>query len=204
MFQKGRILDYAALGLGLERGHVRLAPFHEGWKKAYSKEVGLLSEHLGLKSFRLYHCGSTSIQGIHAKPIIDILGIVSSLVEFDAKKLQLEEIGYESKGEYGISGRRYCVLYNPQKTTAFVHLHVYQSGHPEAEKHLLFRDFLRANFSAAKEYEQEKIRLVDQVKLPRSQYTEAKEAIISSLLARAAYWAGNSALPWLVAGSLEA
>ena len=55
----------------------------------------------------------TSIPGICAKPIIDIVGSVDRIEDLDAKAGQLERIGYEYKGEYGIPGRRYSVLYNP-------------------------------------------------------------------------------------------
>ena len=46
---------------------------------------------------------------LHAKPIVDILGGVDSLQDIDAKKSIFESLGYEFKGEYGISGRRYCL-----------------------------------------------------------------------------------------------
>lgn len=168
--------------LGLERGPtVHLAESNTRWKRSFSDEAYFIFDHLRDESLRLFHIGSTSIPGIVAKPIIDILGAVSSLSELDQKKEIFESIGYEYKGEYGIQGRRYCVLYNPDKTTAFVHLHIFEHRHPEISKHLLFRDYLRKNTTAAKEYEALKIDLARVQKIERSKYSDAKNEIISRL-----------------------
>lgn len=136
---------------------------------------------------RLYHCGSTSIAGIAAKPIIDIVGSAPSLTELDSKKNLLEEIGYENKGEYGITGRRYSVLYDSQKQTGYVHLHLFAHGDPEIEKHLVFRDYLRTNTTSAKEYEADKLRLIES-NTPRSAYSESKGAKISEIITVAQGW----------------
>ncbi|MGZ3670223.1 MAG: GrpB family protein, partial [Bdellovibrionota bacterium] len=155
-----RLKLFTENSIGLKRGNVELVPHNPEWTRLFSAEANLVSEQLRIEEMRLYHCGSTSITGISAKPIIDIVGSVPSISELDSKKPLLEEIGYEYKGEYGIPGRRYSVLYDPQKLIGYVHLHLFAHLDPEVEKHLLFRDFLRANVIIAKEYEADKIRLV--------------------------------------------
>lgn len=168
--------------LGLERGPtVQLAESNERWKRSFSDEAYFIFDNLRDESLRLFHIGSTSIPGIVAKPIIDVLGAVRSLSELDQKKEIFESIGYEYKGEYGIQGRRYCVLYNSDKTTAFVHLHIFEHEHPEVSKHLLFRDYLRKNAVASKEYEALKIDLARIQKIERSKYSDAKNEVISRL-----------------------
>lgn len=100
-----RLAQYKKLGIGLYRGsQVVLAEHNPLWIEAFKNEKSVLINSLSLKSLLLIHCGSTSIPGIFAKPIIDILGGVDSLQEVDLKRSILENLGYEFKGEYGISG----------------------------------------------------------------------------------------------------
>lgn len=177
-----RLHRLSNIQLGLERGPtVHLAEANEKWKRAFSDEAYFIFDHLRDESLRLFHIGSTSVPGIVAKPIIDILGSVGSFSELDQKKQIFESIGYEYKGEYGIEGRRYCVLYSPDEITAFVHLHIFEHKHPEIFKHLLFRDYLRKNDAAAKAYEALKIDLARIQKIERSKYSDAKNEVISYL-----------------------
>lgn len=177
-----RLHGFSNIQLGLERGPtVHLSESNERWKRAFSDEAYFIFDHLRDESLRLFHIGSTSIPGIVAKPIIDILGSVGSLSDLDKKKEIFESIGYEYKGEYGIQGRRYCVLYSPDKTTAFVHLHFFEHENAEVSKHLLFRDYLRKNGAAAKEYEALKIDLARIQKIERSKYSDAKNEVIARL-----------------------
>jgi GrpB-like predicted nucleotidyltransferase (UPF0157 family) len=183
-----RLSAFRAEKIGLERdGRVRLVSHEFRWKRLFSDEAHLVYDFLRLEELRLYHCGSTSIPGIAAKPVIDIVGSVPSLAALDEKKAALEALGYEWKGEYGIPGRRYSVLYNQEKTAGYIHLHLFEEGNPEIERHLVFRDYLRAHPEKAAAYEQEKLRLVE-AGTPRSEYTEAKAGVLSSLLAEAEAW----------------
>jgi GrpB-like predicted nucleotidyltransferase (UPF0157 family) len=177
-----RLNKFNELHLGLERNNlIVLAPHHPKWKRVFSDEAYLILHSLNLESLKLYHCGSTSIPGICAKPIIDIVGSVKNLELFDQSKEKLEALGYEYKGEYGIKGRRYSVLYNPEKTHSFCHLHIFKENSRELHDHIIFRDYLRLNIDAAQKYEKHK----KSIDLPRDQYTEAKSNLISELLNKA-------------------
>ncbi len=183
---QSRVVDYDNLGVGLERdGSVRLCVYRPEWATIFSREANCLSRGLNLSSMKLYHVGSTSVPGLCAKPIVDVLGVVSSLSDLDDRKAAFESLGYDCKGEYGIAGRRYAVLYNGEKTKGYVHLHFYETGHPEIGRHLLFRNYLRSNEAARKKYEGEKRRLAEELKIERSKYPEAKAGCIQSLLAEA-------------------
>lgn len=181
-----RLNDYAQYGLGLGAHELRLAPHHPRWKRVFSDEAHLIYDRLRLEDLRLHHCGSTSVPEILAKPIIDIVGSVASLAELDLRRRTLEDIGYEWKGEHGIPGRRYAVL-GRAEGGALAHLHLFERGRKEFEDHLLFRDYLRADATAAREYEAEKTRLAT---LPSSReaYTNAKSTWITEAMKRAATW----------------
>lgn len=171
-------------GLGLERGRVALLPHDPRWVTAFLLLKKLFREKLPSLSF--HHAGSTAIRGIPAKPILDLLATADSLTTLDAQKEKIEALGFEWKGEYGIAGRRYCVLYDDEKKTAYAHLHAFAEGHPEVETHLLFRDYLRAHPERAQAYAQLKLQLAAQVS--REEYTEAKAPLIRDLLAEARAW----------------
>lgn len=177
-----RLSLYKNLGLGLKRSpEVILLPHNPKWHEAFLNERSVLLNALDLQSLELVHCGSTSIPGIYAKPIIDILGGVSSVSDVDGKKETLEALGYEYKGEYGIPGRRYCTLYGEDKAISYVHLHIFEKTHYEFYKHLVFAHYLRSSKSALAEYEQLKFNLVNDKKLARSEYSAAKNDVIQKL-----------------------
>lgn len=174
--------------LGLTRdGAVTLQPHNPLWQEAASSEIGRVSNEIGNK-FSFYHIGSTSIPGICAKPILDILIIAPSLKEIDSCKKKFISLGYEYKGEYGISGRRYCVLYNDEKTKGYVHIHAFEAGNIEVERHLRFQDYLRAVPEVAERYHQLKLGLISDKNMKRSDYTEAKAPFIKSALSEAYEW----------------
>lgn len=180
-----RFSHFIKHSLGLERDDtVRLLPHNSGWAESFKVESQLILENIGIPSMRLFHAGSTAIPFIVAKPILDIVGQVKSLQELDAKKTNLEKIGYVYKGEYGVAGRRYSVLYNPEQSLSYCHLHIFEEGTKVLEEHLLFYQYLSQNKAAALRYEEVKLSL----KLPRSQYTRGKSAIIQQVLNEAKAW----------------
>lgn len=172
----------SSFGLGLKRGEVVLSPHHKNWSEAFvweSSRILTSSEHL--PKLQLYHIGSTAISEIVAKPVLDILGEVSSSIEADLWQKKFEELGYEWKGEYGIPGRRYLVLYDEAKKIAFVHIHIFESNSPEFKHHLLFRDKLNQNPVLRQEYENLKKSLVENG-IPREKYSDSKAELIKKIL----------------------
>lgn len=176
--------------LGLVRdGSVVLKPHNKLWDGAFAFESNRLAKQIGNKGFLIHHVGSTSVATISAKPILDLLLSVPSLTELDESRGAFETLGYEYKGEYGIPGRRYCVLYNTEKTKGYIHLHAFQNDHVEVSQHLLFRDYLRAFPDVAKQYEDLKQNLLVS-NTSRSNYSEAKTPFIANILKQAEKWRG--------------
>lgn len=104
----------------------------------------------------VHHIGSTAVEGIGAKPIIDLLLVFPALGDFGSARRDIESLGYEWRGENGIPGRRYCTLANTLTGERMVHLHGFPSGATEIAHHLGFRDFLRTHSQVAADYERAK------------------------------------------------
>jgi len=156
--------------------NVRLESWRSDWAHKFEVELERLKRLLGTNCLYVHHIGSTSIKGIKAKPIIDMLVVVSSFEELD----NVDFNGYEAKGENGIKGRRY--MQKNEQGDRLYHIHIYEEGHPEIVNHLFFRDSLRNNSKLAQEYEKLKILLADKHRNDKAAYTEAKADFIREVI----------------------
>lgn len=86
----------------------------------------------------VHHVGSTAIPGIKAKPILGLIVEVRSLAVLDERREVLVRLGYSPLGEHGVPRRRYFTKETEGVRTH--HLHAFQSGDTEIERHLLFRN----------------------------------------------------------------
>ncbi|WP_293576740.1 GrpB family protein [Phaeobacter sp.] len=96
---------------------------------------------------QVHHIGSTAVPGLPAKPIIDMLPVFADMDALDAARPQIEALGYEWMGEFGLPGRRYCRRDDPQTGRRLFQAHCYVAGSGEITRHLAFRDALRDNAS---------------------------------------------------------
>jgi GrpB-like predicted nucleotidyltransferase (UPF0157 family) len=164
---------------------VELVAHTSDWAKLASDEMSRLTAALRPSVIAIHHIGSTAVPGICAKPILDLMPEVSALAELDAARPTVEGLGYEWWGEYGIAGRRYCTLNDSVTGRRMVQLHCFETGSPEIERHLAFRDYLRSNSEVAAEYNLEKRRCRDLHPDDSHAYTDAKSAWIESVMPRA-------------------
>ena len=137
---------------------VELHPHAPVWIAMARAETDALKAELGNLLLRVEHMGSTAIPGIAAKPIIDLMPIARDEPSLDAMETGVVKLGYEWLGEFGIPGRRYCRKSDPASGKRTFQLHCFAHGAPEIDRHLAFRDYLRAFPDIAKEYETEKRR----------------------------------------------
>lgn len=86
---------------------VEVVDYRPEWAEMYAAEAEKIRAVLGENLIEIHHIGSTAVKGLKAKPIIDILAVVSDLVSLDGKNSEFEKAGYECMGEFGIRGRRY-------------------------------------------------------------------------------------------------
>lgn len=169
-----------------EQRHVELVPYNPEWSQLADQETKRILENLSIPVIGIYHIGSTSVPGIKAKPILDFVLEVENLEDVIENVELFKKLGYSSKGEFGIPGRQFFTKDTNGDRTH--HLHVFQQGHPDIERHLVFRDYLRANPDAAREYERLKEELARRFPKASGSYTEAKSDFILSMDEVARYW----------------
>ena len=92
------------LNVGMSRKAVSLSRHSENWFRAFTIANETLRKQIPA-NLELHYIGSTSIPNIHAKPILDVLGVVPSIEAFDSHRPELEALGFVWKGEYGIANR---------------------------------------------------------------------------------------------------
>lgn len=145
---------------------------------------------LGDEVVAIHHIGSTAIPNTWAKPIIDILVEVHDIERIDEFNEEMLQRGYMPRGEFGIPGRRYFRKGSDEARTH--HVHAFQTGHPEIERHLNFRDYLIAHPEEAQAYGRLKGILARQFPEAIGCYTEAKSGFIEEMDRRASAWRETS------------
>jgi GrpB-like predicted nucleotidyltransferase (UPF0157 family) len=169
--------------IGLRRGTVKVVAHHPNWAEHFRKEKELLCKIMGEKVLDIRHVGSTSIRGMPAKPIVDILAAVQTSTDVELFTEDLIIIGYEDKGNGGVLGRRYFVKGGEEKRTH--HLNFCEMNSFFWTSHLLFRNYLERHPHAAKQYSVLKRALAEKFPNDRNAYTTGKEKFVRSILNRA-------------------
>lgn len=149
------------------------------WKDEFERIVVSLGKDIIYNSIKIEHVGSTSVEGLSAKPIID-LDIVIENDKFEIIKRLLNDKGYEHEGDLGIEGRE-AFSYSGKEELMTHHLYVCPKDSKELFKHITFRDFLKNNPALASEYskvkEQAAVLYPDDI----DKYMEFKSEIIEKI-----------------------
>ena len=160
---------------------VNLTPYDSTWPLEFEAEAGRITRALDGLPLRLEHIGSTSIPGLSAKPVIDILAGRPGNIPGSSYVAAFKQLGYDHKGAYGIPGRNYFRRGSPRTH----HVHMFSTSSEAWEEHLLFRDYLRAHPEIAREYETIKRELAVQFINDKENYTDAKGPFVRSIVRRA-------------------
>lgn len=126
----------------------------------FAKEAWRIAGEVGDLAFAIHHIGSTSIAGIYAKPVIDILLEASTGEALDGLGARMAHVGYQGLGEFGISGRRYFRKDDSLGTRTH-QVHAFLKGDVHVHRHLAFRDYLCAHEGVAQAYSTLKRELAD-------------------------------------------
>jgi GrpB-like predicted nucleotidyltransferase (UPF0157 family) len=174
---------------------VLVIPYDPSWPAAFSRSSAQVAAAMGSNLLAIHHIGSTSIPGMHAKPVIDMLAVVADIAAVDRRATHMESLGYETMGEFGIPARRYFRRDNPAGVRTD-QVHTFQQGSPDVDRHLAFRDFMRTHPAPAGQYAAIKRRLADAHPHDIQAYMDGKDAFIKEMETQALAWvAGRRPAP---------
>ncbi|MBR5527851.1 MAG: GrpB family protein [Clostridia bacterium] len=130
---------------------VVVLPYDIAWRTAFEKIKNELEEAIGNLILGIEHVGSTSVEGMSAKPCIDIDVIIKDHSVLGEVIRGLATIGYIHEGDLGIKDRE-AFKYTDKPHLMMHHLYVCPQNSEELHRHIAFRDFLRNNIKAVKKY----------------------------------------------------
>ncbi len=161
---------------------VVISPYSAAWPEFFTRVRAEILGAFAPLEVVVEHTGSTSVPGLPAKPVLDVLLGAGRLSEVESKIPALEGLGYSyvSKYERELPMRRYFV--KAESALPRVHLHAVELGSPFWEEHLRFRDLLRTNPGLASRYAALKLRLAKEHALDKAAYTAAKAPFIQAVL----------------------
>jgi GrpB-like predicted nucleotidyltransferase (UPF0157 family) len=175
--------DRARTGLigGVEKVVIEIVDYQSLWPEKFREHEKAIAEALGAASLRIEHIGSTSVPGLAAKPIVDILVVVRDSADEDSYLPRMEAAGYELRvREPDFHEHRMF-----RTATRDVHVHIYPHDSPEIERLLTFREWLRESPEARRFYEETKRKLATHSWADMNAYAEAKTEAIEHILATA-------------------
>jgi GrpB-like predicted nucleotidyltransferase (UPF0157 family) len=165
---------------GIEKRRIEICEYDPNWPAEFETHRDHIIRALGSAALQIEHHGSTSVPGLAAKPIIDMLLVVKDSSDEAAYLPHLESAGYILRVREP-DWHEHRMLRTPEKD---VHLHVFSVGCSEIERHLIFRDHLRENSGDRALYEETKKRLASQDWPSMNDYAEAKTEVITQIMAR--------------------
>jgi GrpB-like predicted nucleotidyltransferase (UPF0157 family) len=163
-------------------GPVHLADYDPTWPQRFEQEAAAIRAELANQIVRVDHIGSTSVPGLAAKPIIDILLVVPNPGDEDNYIPGLEHAGYRLVNREPDWHEHRLLRKRPRDD---VNMHVFGPDTPEIERYIRFRDHLRANDADRQLYEDTKRKLAGQRWAYVQQYADAKTDVIEEIMQRA-------------------
>jgi GrpB-like predicted nucleotidyltransferase (UPF0157 family) len=160
---------------------IYLAPYDPEWPARFVILAGRVRDALGAKALLLQHVGSTSIPGMSAKPIIDMLLVVEDSADELSYVPSLEESGFTLR----IREPDWYEHRLLRGSDIKANLHVFSSGCREIERMIAFRDWLREHPEDHRRYEETKRRLAAKTWAYTQDYADAKTDVVEEILGRA-------------------
>ena len=162
---------------------VRIEPYDPEWPEKFDKERVALEEVLGADiTGGIHHVGSTSVPGLDAKPVIDILVGVKDLETARSYIEPLKALNYMYAPYRSDTEAWFCKPHLARRTH---HLHLVPTGSARFRADLAFRDYLRMHPEVAEEYLALKRNLAAEFEHDREAYTEAKAEFVLRVVKRA-------------------
>lgn len=154
---------------------VEVVEYDPRWPGEFERESRAIAGVLTCPVVAIHHIGSTSVPGLCAKPIIDLLLVVARVGDLDGQVERMAALGYLARGELGIPGRRYFSRGIDRRTH---HVHAFAGGDANVARHLAFRDYLRQHPAVMAEYGELKRRVASSCGHDIEVYMDGKDPFI--------------------------
>ena len=160
---------------------ILIVDYDPQWPKLFRHEAERIRAVLGSRVLQIEHTGSTSVPGLAAKPIIDMILAVTDSADEDTYVPELNGIGYQVHIRE-VNWHEHRMLTRPKPE---INLHVFSSSSPEIDRILVFRDWLRKNAADRELYARTKLALAQREWKDVQDYADAKAPVIEEILERA-------------------
>jgi GrpB-like predicted nucleotidyltransferase (UPF0157 family) len=170
------ILDQVLVG-GREQRQIVIVEYDPAWPARFELERDRIARALGDLALRIEHIGSTSVPGLAAKPIVDLIVTVADPTD-ESIITAMQSAGYELR----VREPEHRMFRTPERD---VHVHVWRDSNPEVARNLRFRDRLRESADDRLAYERLKRDLARRDWPDMNYYAEAKGELIEAIIARA-------------------
>jgi len=162
-------------------GPIALADYDPGWPALFEREAERIRAALGDRALLVEHAGSTSVPGLAAKPVIDIVLAVPNSSDEDSYVPNLEAVGYVLRIREP-DWHEHRLFKGPDTN---INLHVFSQGCEEIDRMLAFRDHLRTNDADRELYERTKRELAAREWEYVQDYADAKTEVVAQIVTRA-------------------
>jgi GrpB-like predicted nucleotidyltransferase (UPF0157 family) len=166
----------------MESTTIVVADYDPAWPERFHREAAKIRAALGEAALAIEHIGSTSVPGLAAKPIVDILLVVEDSSDEASYLPALQRAGYVLR----VRERDFHEHRMFRTVAKDVHVHVFSPGSPEIDRYLLLRERLRNNEEDRELYARTKRDLATRDWPSMQHYAEAKTGVIEGIIARAA------------------
>lgn len=170
------------------RQRIEICDWSPGWPDKFAQKAAAIRQTLGDHAVRIHHIGSTSIEGLAAKPIIDIQISVADLQLIEILTERMATIGYVWRPSNAVLTKRYFRECPGDERT---HIHVRQLGSWHEQWSLLFRDYMRSHVEEHAPYVELERALAVRYRDNRAAYTEGKLDHLWGIIRRADLWASE-------------
>ncbi len=168
---------------------VEVVAYNYRWPEYFNREASELHRVLGEHLQEIYHMGSTSIPGMYAKPVIDIMLVCENLDDIDAIAEKLNSLNYLNLRRSVVPHRSFFI--RREDGDISYHLHIRERGDPQINRHINFRDYVIQHLEDARAYAELKINLAEQFRFDINSYVFSKDKLVQQIDAKAKLWDGR-------------
>jgi len=157
---------------------IELLPYRQEWFDKFLREKQILTEVLKGHFRDIEHIGSTAVDGLDAKPIIDIAVLIDNVSMVPVIIELLSKLQYSYHGEYGLPDRHFFIKGNPRE----FHLHIVDGNTNYWGEWIAFREILKQDKEIRRRYQDLKYRLLKRYQFDREKFTKGKSDFIKTIL----------------------